>query len=501
MLLSLRSFIRWGKTFWSVPDTLTITDPDSSSTATGSVVVRGTSVQYVNNQALPAQSYSFSVDVSGYSNGYLLTIPVSNWNQDTSVSVLVVNYTESSDGDNIPDQTQLVDANGDIWTLVGGVAKKNGVNAGFTTGVVLLFYWEHQVYQENGSSLFWYWNGTTWVSTGDPRPISKAYFWGVNGHMAYAQGAAGSGSHNQTSPGVQLAELLDLGCRVYRCDVAGVGQASVLAVRMVGFRSAGIEVLPVLQVIGNGWNPSVSAVAAYNLGYSMGFSVANRLRGLVDYIECGNELDGFEYTAGVYVMKVGHFGNLVSDWSIPLWPSYREVQRGMVNGVRAASASIQVMLNIGISLAYTALQMLWDGMDPTGSVNAAVAIKWDATSYHWYHASGSMFSAGTAGNINVLQILHDSFSRSSGIPLPIWLTEIGWSGRNDLNTSASASASNYMRVALSAYEAHRVSLGIANLMWYTLQDTDYGLYSVDGVTATPAKTTYKDFISSHPVNT
>lgn len=499
MLLSLRSFIRWGKTFWSVPDTLTITDPDSSSTATGSVVVRGTSVQYVNNQALPAQSYSFSVDVSGYSNGYLLTIPVSNWNQDTSVSVLVVNYTESSDGDNIPDQTQLVDANGDIWTLVGGVAKKNGVNAGFTTGVVLLFYWEHQVYQENGSSLFWYWNGTTWVSTGDPRPVAKAYFWGVNGHMAYPLGTGSS--HNQTSPSVQLAELLDLGCRVYRADVAGLAQASQLAVNMVGFRSAGVEILPVLQVISNGWHPSLSAVLAYNIGYSLGFATANRLRGMVDWIECGNELDGYN-VSGSYTMKVGHFGNLVSDWSIPLWPSYREVQRGMVNGVRDASASIKVMLNIGISLAYTALQMLWNGMDPTGSVNPAVAIKFDAPSYHWYHSSGSIFSAGTAGNINVLQILRDGFSASGSgnVQMPIWLTEVGWSGGGDANTSASSSASNYMRVALAGYEAGRSAYGIASVQWYTLQDAAYGLYSLNGVTATPAKTTYKDFISSHPVN-
>jgi aryl-phospho-beta-D-glucosidase BglC (GH1 family) len=80
--------------------------------------------------------------------------------------------TESASGTTIPSASQIVDAQGNVWTVSGGVIDENGEPAGYSANVTLLLYDNHVVYQENAAGGWWSWNGS-WVATSDPRPAAS----------------------------------------------------------------------------------------------------------------------------------------------------------------------------------------------------------------------------------------------------------------------------------------------------------------------------------------
>lgn len=59
----------------------------------------------------------------------------------------------------------ITDASGNKWTIVKGIVDKNGVAAGYSSGVVELAYVNGVIWQENASDLWWSWTGTAWSST------------------------------------------------------------------------------------------------------------------------------------------------------------------------------------------------------------------------------------------------------------------------------------------------------------------------------------------------
>nr|WP_294525701.1 hypothetical protein [uncultured Rhodopila sp.] len=76
--------------------------------------------------------------------------------------------TTSPKGTSIPTAAQIVDTSGNIWTLVGGVVQENGKPAGFSAAVVEVYWDGTTIYQSTSATLWWSWNGTTWVSTASP---------------------------------------------------------------------------------------------------------------------------------------------------------------------------------------------------------------------------------------------------------------------------------------------------------------------------------------------
>jgi hypothetical protein len=320
-------------------------------------------------------------------------------------------------------------------------------------------------------------------SNSRPPVTPNSLFYGVNGHMAY-----NSGIYNDLSAAQQLAILQDLGVTNYRCDIAGAGMARVLADALTGaFANSGVAILPVLNPRSAGWDPDGSESAAYQLGYNLGVHCATPLRGLVKYIECGNELDSIG-------LKIAGDGSHTSDWNPSQWPSFRGVTRGMIDGVKAVDSSIECGVNVGIPMAYRALQMLWDGITPDGTaqgVSGAASLRWDFTSYHWYHSSGDIECAGINNAcVNVLQVLRDSFN------VPIWLTEWGWNGQNDTPQIAQG----YVQWAMEKYHRVRTQYNIQTIMLYAVIDESYGLLQDDGVTRNGTYQVFKDFIAANPVH-
>lgn len=368
---------------------------------------------------------------------------------------------------------------------------KNGssVSTGSSAALILVVYYNGTIYAKNSSGT-WYKNGSSWTNIGttDPRGTaasstsSGSLFYGINGHMAWGTGSI----YNTMSAAAQLAILKDLGVTNYRADVCTAGMAGILASALNGaFKNSGVSILPVLNPPSIGWTVSMSESASYTLGYDLATSVTKVLKGLVKYIECGNELD-------VNVRSGGN-GSLTTDWNPSAWPAFRGVLRGMIDGVRAIDPTIKVGVGVGIPLAHRALQMLWNGTSPNGTTNGvggAATVRWDFTCYHWYESSGDV----TCGWINnqcfdVLQCLKDSFG------VPIWLTEFGWAGSKD--TSAQQSA--YVTKALTQYKAAKDKYNLQSIMMYAVIDDSFGLVKNDGVTKTAAYTTFKNFVKANPV--
>ncbi|SAL34033.1 glycosyl hydrolase [Caballeronia concitans] len=309
---------------------------------------------------------------------------------------------------------------------------------------------------------------------------SDGLFYGINGHMAW-----GEGIYKTMPPADQLAILLDLGVTSYRCDIADGGMATTLANALKGpFANSGVSILPVFNPLSAHWDPHSSEADAYSLGYDLAVRCTRPLKGLVKYIECGNELD--------VDLKIAGDGSSTADWDPASWPSFRGVLRGMIDGVRAIDPTIQCGVNVGIPMAYRALQMLWNGIAPDGTaqgVSGAASLRWDFTTYHWYKSSGDIQCGGRNNAcVDVLQVLKDSFN------VPIWLTEWGWSGANDTPQSAAA----YTAKALAQYRAIKDRYNIQSIMMYAVIDADYGLIQADGVTKNPAYAVFKNFVAANP---
>ena len=64
--------------------------------------------------------------------------------------------------------SNIVDAQGNSWTLQSGVAYQNGVEAGTNYNVTELYYLNGKIYQKNTQGLWWVWNGSSWTSTPTP---------------------------------------------------------------------------------------------------------------------------------------------------------------------------------------------------------------------------------------------------------------------------------------------------------------------------------------------
>lgn len=91
-----------------------------------------------------------------------------SWSGSTWASSSDPRKTPSANLTDIPAATQITDASGNVWVVSGGIIYKNGVLAGYSSGVSELVYDKSVIYQENTSDKWWSWSGTAWVSSSDP---------------------------------------------------------------------------------------------------------------------------------------------------------------------------------------------------------------------------------------------------------------------------------------------------------------------------------------------
>jgi hypothetical protein len=131
-----------------------------------------------------------------------------------SVMKAAVQGMSSLSGTTIPSATQIIDSGGNVWIVSGGVIYRNGALAGYSNAVAVLLYDNSIIYQENSAGGWWSWNGSTWVSSGDPRKVASASgtmipaaaqitdasgnVWTVAGGVIYVNGSAAGYSNAVT---------------------------------------------------------------------------------------------------------------------------------------------------------------------------------------------------------------------------------------------------------------------------------------------------------------
>ncbi len=129
----------------------------------------GRTIPYTWNYTVPAGTAAgtYTLKLGIFTAGW-----ASNpyWNNTVSSYQVVTNQSPSASGTTIPPATQIVDSNGNVWTLATGIVIENGKPAGYSANVVLLLYYNGVIYQENGAKGWWSWNGAAWIAaSGDPR--------------------------------------------------------------------------------------------------------------------------------------------------------------------------------------------------------------------------------------------------------------------------------------------------------------------------------------------
>lgn len=395
--------------------------------------------------------------------------------------------SESAQETVMPPATSIIDSGGNTWTLVNGAVYQGGVNTYCPVVAVYVMYWNQTVYCENEYASWYVYGANGWTATTDPRiaaaqvAVSKfPLFYGMNGHMAWPTGV-----YSTMTAAQQLAILQNLGVTNYRADVAGSGMAQTVANALAGaFKNSGVSILPCINP--TAYDQTATEAAAYSLGYDLAVSIATPLKGLVSYIECGNELEANGLISS-------GAGDSPADYNPAYWPAYRGVLRGMIDGVKSVDSTILCGINVGVALAYGGLQMLWNGQTPNGTAtptSGATPLQWDIMMYHWYQSSGDITRAGPQGLTNVLQILQQSFN------LPIWLTEWGYE-----LSDTSSEQSSYVTSTLGEYYSLRETYNLQSVMMYELIDmssTDtYGLIEADGVTHKPCYASFEAFTAAN----
>ena len=187
--------------------------PNSDTTATASMKVAAPGAARLNGTTIPAATqiidssgnvWTVSAGViyengalAGYSNAVTLLLYDNNtiyqensaggwwsWNGSTWVATSDPRHAPSPAGTAIPSATQITDNSANVWAVSSGVIYENGALAGYSNEVTLLLYDNNTIYQENSAGGWWSWNGSTWVSSSDPRNVP------VNGACGTTNGMA-----------------------------------------------------------------------------------------------------------------------------------------------------------------------------------------------------------------------------------------------------------------------------------------------------------------------
>lgn len=482
---------------------ITITSPASGANVSGTVNVVGTSSQTVSGgtgstpQTLAGQAFSIPYNTTALANG-VQNLSAGNGVATANVSVNVNNtQTASPDGTTIPSATQIIDNAGAVWTVVGGVVKKNGANAGFTAQVVLLLWYHGTIWQENSSNLWWPWNGTAWTGSGvaDPRtppPPTGKLFYGMNIHHT-------ASIYQSLGTAPVVGYLQDLGCTVARTDVYDPNDSTIVS-WCSALSAGGITPLPILisaRVDGD-------ETTSYNNGFALGQGIANKVKAYTSYYEMGNEIDD--------QCSPNLDGLTPACYNLSQWQGARGALRGVYAGVKSVQPGATLIFAGVTVLDEGFINGMATGVDPSGSGKPVVSF--DAVGWHWYETSGDPTNTGSSGGAapcgspnGGLNMLKFAGGLGDGTPSgtsqfsarSAWWTEIG-----NAAADSQSQQSAYVTAILTQLYNNRVAYNITNFCWYELiyvagSGGNYALINSDGTTKRTAYLTFKNFVAAHPV--
>jgi len=297
-------------------------------------------------------------------------------------------------------------------------------------------------------------------------------FYGMNGHIS------NGGAYDVIGAATQLAQLKDLGVKIYRNDVYSQASANMVAKYAAVMAAGGVTMYPVI-LVGSNFNTEQDA---YNAGYALGKSTAQSYP--YQYFEVGNEMEVKSLNGNVDGVYAQHYKT--QPFTIA-----RGAIRGMIAGVKAVNPSAKIIVG-GTWLHYGFFQMLASGSQPDGTTGHP-AVNWDITSWHWYSNQGDMTNAcGGTGCQDLLGTLQK-------MGKPIWINEFGV--RPEYGTSNQIAA--YLTGSKMMTQFYNVAskYNVQSIQAFELYDDSegaYGLLKADGNSQKGGYYAFKDFIRNHP---
>lgn len=465
---------------------IVINYPSSSATVSGVVTFTGTSIQTVNGNPLPAQSWSISADLSAVNGAYTFHVENSAGHVDDR-TVIVNNVSPNNTIIYNNEGNAITDSAGARWTVVSGKVFRNSATVGVTNGVRELI-WHDGIfiqYYPGPPSSCWSWDGSNWNQTTWPVPVTDfthMQFWGMNGHAP--NGGVWSAQQQQ------VTNLVASGFNVYRTNCSH-GDVAVLK-QFISANAAPSHVAVYPCFLPNvGTNESTS----YANGYSLGAEMAT-LQGYVPMYEITNELESYAILGG------GYNGDIPSHYDNTRYLQCRGLLRGMIDGIRSVDTTTPIAGPAAGWLHYGFTDMLWNGNSPasSGSTDASKVVRWDLTTWHWYDNMGDIENAGDI-SANVLQHISNSYGK------PIRINEFGCY-QSDFSVSGETALTAYLTGAnlMGKWDSKRATYNIVGCDYYELYDDgqggDEGQFGIYLINTTSKKSTrwsaMASYVQNHP---
>lgn len=312
----------------------------------------------------------------------------------------------------------------------------------------------------------------------------KPQFYGVNGHFDDSQTIA-----------QHISDMKVMGFKMLRLTYEGAPSLATLVsyAQAIQTDNTGIQMMCCLDasITSDGTTLWPSETAAYNYAYAMGLQVATSLAPYgVTLYEAGNEMD-----TKVGINTGDPQGGFPSYYNAAKVTIFRGVQRGLIDGVHAAGASLGLTLSVA-SNAYTTCaiglaDMMWLGTNPDGSKASSGPIRWDVTSWHNYEDYGPLLACESnfqGPYVNIFEHLNRVYGG-----VPIIITE--WNSKaSDTDVQRAAWASRFMGEAYNL----RYKYNIASIMVYALYGSPWTVMASAGVPLSTFGTTVQAFITANP---
>jgi hypothetical protein len=387
----------------------------------------------------------------------------------------------SPDATMIPPASSIIDKQGRVWTVSGGIIYRDGTVVGNNYNVALLMWYGGMMWHTNTSGQCYVWTDAAgWLQASDPRHASAATpgnFYGINGHW-----------DDPYTPAQIVAILKGLGCSTFRVGCSDdPKQLAAVTKLAAAFQAAGMTLFVLINqgmtdAYGNVFS---SEDAAYSQGHWIASTVAGALKpyGVTMY-ECGNELTRQNST----ILDFTQAGTKAVDFNNTNWPAMRGVMRGMIDGVKSVQSSAKCGINFCVA-DYGAADALWEGTQPDGSRGHPL-VRWDITTWHNYEVYGDIFNIGSDGAGPGFDLPTYCKARYN---VPFMITE--W---NTGPEQTAAYRSNYITTQLGNLYNARKTHNIESAMYYVLDSGNDTFGLVLNSTQLTPYNAFASFAASHP---
>lgn len=225
-----------------------------------------------------------------------------------------------------------------------------------------------------------------------PLAVAEGFIWGINGHPL-------TQDSYKNNIDLQLDLIQKMAMNYYRVDISTdtngvVTQQAIMQELLRKAEARNIKLLPMVYL--TGWQKSSNEADAFRRGRKIGAAFTAAYSNYFHYYEMGNEEER-------KILKGGN-GDKTTDYDLQQFKLLAAFFKGMHEGIKAADATAQTIIDNSGWLHYGYFQLLRD-----------YGVPYDILGLHWYSDMGDLNNA--KGHGDILSVVC-SFQK------PVWITEI-----------------------------------------------------------------------------